>query len=190
MLSFSVYNNKGQLIERTMEILNPSLSSIEREAYAVGEGSHTNANQRRSQQKAEVNLYWGAYWHMTTPLQNLEGTAVVLIELKDGADDQDSAPCYWARYEVDPSTINSTTSEVITLGVIQNSNSPASRRIMLSGTPSAASNPSSTSRLSALALRNSNAGNAGTAELVLDCVLHRKDRNVTVEQVINSKASM
>lgn len=185
-----MYNSKGQLIERTVELLNPALSSIEREAYIVGEGSHirNGGSQRRSHSKEEVSLYWGSYWHMSTPLQNLEGCATILIELRDGADEQDSAPCYWARYEVDPTLINSTVSEVVALSVIQNSNSAASRRIMLSPSPAtanaASSNPSATSRLSALALRNS--GASSPAELVVDCVLHRKDRTVSVDQVINS----
>lgn len=177
--SFSVYNDKGQLIERTKELLNPALSSIDRAGYALGEGYSFPS-------PLGTALFWGAYWHMHTPLQNIEAGSFVLLELRDGAaDNHDNAGCYWARYPVDFATVNSTSDEPLQLSFIANSHSAASRRAMLTTTPSPAASvpapstspgrPSSTSKRPLLA-----------AEARVDCLLHRRDRNVSLDQVVNS----
>jgi hypothetical protein len=179
--SFSVYNSKGQLIERTKELLNPALSSLDQVAYALGEGyTHPTASSAPG-----TTLFWGAYWHMQTPLQNVEAGSVVLLELRDGAAELDSAGCYWTRYALDFASINSTTDEPLSLNYIQSSHGAASRRTMLT----AASPASAASQASQAVVRSAPNGaktQAKTAEARVDCVLHRRDRNVSLEEVTSS----
>ena len=186
MARFSVYNSKGQLIECVQELLNPVLSSIDREAYAAADPVAAENLPRR--QGKYTSLYWGAYWHMRTPLQNLEAGTCVVIEVSDGASEQASAPCYWARYPISFASINCAQDEVLPLSLIQNSQSAVSRRAMLSAPVAPSVVPASASRTS----RSSSVGGAEaglrsrSSELHLDCVLHRRDRNVDAQQLLTS----
>lgn len=185
-MSVSVYNGKGQQVERTQELLNPALSSIDQDAYAAGEGYSANggAGDLPAGRAPGTSLFWGAYWHMQTPLQNVDSASVVLLELRDGAQEQDSAVCYWARYPLNFTTITTTSDEAIALSPIQNSHSAASRKIMLTGAPSAA--PAANNNARPASTSSKGGGPARAAELRVDCVLHQRERNVTLEQVVKS----
>lgn len=144
-----MYNSKGQAIERTQELLHPALSSVDQAAWAasisISSANSTSVKAFLRKQHPFMTLYWGAYWHMTTPLQNIDAGSFVLVELRDGDADPGAAAAYWARYAINFVTINSTYDEALPLGVVPNSTSAASRRAMLTGPAPTAANTSTSS---------------------------------------------
>lgn len=175
-MSFSVHNSAGQLIEKSQEVLQPALSSVDQ---------HTHLTQPASP-SSHIALYWGSYWHMHTPLQNLEAGSFVLIEVRDGSAEDTSSSnsgntnhmTFYTRYALDYSTINAVYDQVLPLGAVANGLAAASRRTMLTH-PVAPPLGSAASRAS-----GSLTSLPKTSQLTVDCVLHRKDRLVAFEQIM------
>lgn len=216
-IAFSVYNSKGQPIERTQELLHPALSSVDQNSWAASASNSSNGSSVKAflrKQNPVMSFYWGGHWHMSTPLQNLEAGSFVLVELRDGNADPTSASTYWTRYAINFSTINSTCEESLPLGIVQNSASAAGKRTMLTGpAPTAGTSSNSagagvsreSSGRGTLSSKTSRSTMAAVTErdsadlsgsgpddvpkssvLVLDCVLHQRDRIVGIDHVLNN----
>jgi len=201
-VSFSVHNSAGQLIEKSQEILQPALSSMDQAQWSPssplpspardggappsGSGSGSVQSFLRSQHP-HVALHWGAYWHMATPLQNLEQGSFILIEVRNGsAEDHSGAlanpTTYFTRYALDYATINSTFEQTLPLGVVQNGLNAAGKRTML--THPVVPPVKVTGEHGTISRPVSGAPLPTTSQLTVDCVLHRKDRLVAFEQIM------
>ncbi len=187
-MSFSVHNSAGQLIEKSQEVLQPALSSVDQRAHQLnqqGQGSTQPSPPPPPPPPSHVALYWGSYWHMHTPLQNLEAGSFVLIEVRDGSAEENSTSSgnsannttFYTRYALDYSTINAVYDQVLPLAAVANGLA-ASRRTMLTH-PVAPPLVSAHSRDSGTVVSLPK-----TSQLTVDCVLHRKDRLVAFEQIM------
>ena len=228
-VSLSVYNSTGQLIEKSQEVLQPALSSVDQQQWAPSSpqpspvpGTRTSRENTPSapsptvqsflrSQNPHVELYWGAYWHMATPLQNLEAGSFVLIELRNGSSEDSTGglpnnpTTFWTRYALDFNTVNSAHDQVLPLNMVQNGLNAAGRRAMLTS-PSL---PPLAPRVASLKAKNAarapgadememsshelntsqkdaNCTVPAVSQLTVDCALHRKDRMVAFEQIMST----